>query len=65
MDIDALAALAANTIVATAVTDAFEGLRAKVARVFGRDKADPGIERESFGRCSRSTRPGFPARAGT
>jgi hypothetical protein len=45
MDIDALAALAANTIVATAVTDAFEGLRAKVARVFGRDKPDPGVQR--------------------
>jgi hypothetical protein len=45
MDIDALAALAANTVVATAVTDAFEGLRAKVASVFGRDKPDPGIQR--------------------
>jgi hypothetical protein len=45
MDIDALAALAANTVVAAAVTDAFEGLRAKVARVFGRDKPDPGIQR--------------------
>jgi hypothetical protein len=45
MEIDALAALAANTIVATAVTDAFEGLRAKVARVFGRDKPDPGVQR--------------------
>jgi hypothetical protein len=45
MDIDALAALAANTIVAAAVTDAFEGLRAKVARIFGRDKPDPGVQR--------------------
>jgi hypothetical protein len=45
MDIDALAALAANTVVATAVTDAFEGLRAKVARIFGRDKPDPAIQR--------------------
>jgi len=45
MDIDVLAALAANTVVAAAVTDAFEGLRAKVARVFGRDKPDTGIER--------------------
>ena len=45
MDIDALAALAANTVVATAVSDVFEGLRAKVARVFGRDKPDPGIQR--------------------
>ena len=45
MDIDALAALAANTVVAAAVTDAFEGLRARVARVFGRDKPDVGIQR--------------------
>lgn len=45
MDIGALAGLAANTIVAAAVTDAFEGLRAKVARVFGRDQPDPGIQR--------------------
>ena len=45
MDIDALAALAANTVVAAAVTDAFEGLRAKVAQVFGRDKPDPGTQR--------------------
>ena len=45
MDIDALAALAANTVVATAVTDAFEGLRAKIARVFGRDKPDSAIQR--------------------
>jgi hypothetical protein len=45
MDIDALAALAANTVVAAAVTDAFEGLRAKVARVFGGDKPDPGVQR--------------------
>jgi hypothetical protein len=45
MDIDALAALAANTIVATAVTDAFEAVRAKVAQIFGRDKPDPGVQR--------------------
>jgi hypothetical protein len=45
MDFDALAALAANTIVTTAVTDAFEGLRAKVARIFGRDKPDATIQR--------------------
>jgi hypothetical protein len=45
MDIDALAALAANTVVATAVTDAFEGLRAKLARVFGRGQPDQGIQR--------------------
>jgi hypothetical protein len=45
MDIDALAALAGNTIVAAAVTDAFEGLRAAVARIFGRDKPDAVIQR--------------------
>jgi len=45
MDIDALAALAGNTIVAATVTDAFEGLRTKVARIFGRDKSDSRIER--------------------
>lgn len=45
MDIDALAVLAADTIVVTAVTDAFEGLRAKVARIFGRGEPDPDIQR--------------------
>jgi hypothetical protein len=44
MDIDALAALAANTLVAAAVTDAFEGFRAKLAGVFGRDKPDQNIQ---------------------
>jgi hypothetical protein len=45
MDIDALAVLAGNTVVTAAVTDAFEGVRRRVARIFGRDKADPGTER--------------------
>ena len=45
MDIDSLAALAGNTVVAAAVTDAFEALRAKVARLFGRGAADPAIQR--------------------
>jgi hypothetical protein len=45
MDLDALAALAANTLVATAVTDAYEQLRAKTAHLFGRDKPDPAAER--------------------
>jgi CTP:molybdopterin cytidylyltransferase MocA len=45
MDIDGLAALAGNTIVAAAVTDAFEGVRAKVARIFGRDEPDSRIQR--------------------
>jgi len=34
-----------NTIVAAAVTDAFEGMRAAVARIFGRDGPDPVIQR--------------------
>jgi hypothetical protein len=44
MDIDALTALAGNTIVAAAVTDAFEGMRAALARIFGRDKPDAVIQ---------------------
>jgi hypothetical protein len=44
VDIDALAALAGNTIVAAAVSDAFEGMRAAVARIFGRDKPDAVIQ---------------------
>jgi hypothetical protein len=38
MDVTALAALAGNTVVAAAVTDAFEGVRGRVARLFGRGK---------------------------
>ena len=45
MDADALAVVAGNSVVAAAVTDAFEGVRRTVARIFGRDKADPGTER--------------------
>jgi len=45
MEIEALAALAGNTIVAVAVTDAFEGVRAKVARIFGRGQSDERIQR--------------------
>jgi hypothetical protein len=45
VDIDALTALAGNTIVAAAVTDAFEGMRAAVARLFGRDRPDAVIQR--------------------
>lgn len=44
MDVTALAALAGNTVVAAAVTDAFEGVRGRVARLFGRGKPDPSIE---------------------
>jgi hypothetical protein len=45
MDIDALAALAGNTIVAAAVTDAFDGVRAAVARIFGRGAPDSRVQR--------------------
>jgi hypothetical protein len=45
LDTNALATLAANTIVAAAVTDAFEGLRARVARLFGRGDLDPSAKR--------------------
>ena len=45
MDVDALAALAGNTIVAAAVTDAFDGMRVKVARIFGRGDPDGRIQR--------------------
>lgn len=40
-----LVSLAANTVVAAAATDAFEGVRDQVARLFGRGKPDPAIER--------------------
>jgi hypothetical protein len=45
MDVTDLASLAANTVVAAAVTDAFEGVRDRVARLFGRGKPDPAITR--------------------
>jgi hypothetical protein len=45
LEIEALAALAGNTIVAVVVTDAFEGVRAKVARIFGRGRSDERIKR--------------------
>lgn len=45
MDIAALAALAGNTLVSVAVTDAWEDLRHKIARLFGRGQPDPAIER--------------------
>lgn len=41
----ALAALAGNTLVAAAVTDAWETTRHKIARLFGRGQPDPAIER--------------------
>jgi hypothetical protein len=45
MDVTELAALAANTVVTAAVTDAFESVRDRVALLFGRGKPDPAIER--------------------
>ena len=45
MDMTELASLAANTVVAAAVTDTFEGVRDRIARLFGRDKPDPATER--------------------
>ncbi len=45
MDVTDLASLAANTVVAAAVTDTFEGVRDRVARLFGRGKPDPTIRR--------------------
>jgi hypothetical protein len=45
MDLDALAALAGNTLVTAAVTDGFETVRHKVARLFGRGKPEAGVER--------------------
>jgi hypothetical protein len=45
VDVTELASLAANTVVATAATDAFEGVRGRVARLFGRGKPDPATER--------------------
>jgi hypothetical protein len=45
MDVTGLVSLAANTVVATAATDAFEGVRDQVARLFGRGKPDPATER--------------------
>jgi hypothetical protein len=45
MDFAALAALAGNALVTATVTDAWEDLRGKVTRWFGRGRADPVIER--------------------
>jgi hypothetical protein len=45
MDISSLAALAGNTLVAAAVTDAWETARHRFARLFGRGKPDSATER--------------------
>jgi len=45
MNLDSLVALAGNTLVAAAVTDAWETARHRFARLFGRGKPDPATER--------------------
>jgi hypothetical protein len=44
MVIAELAAMAANALVQAMVTDGWEGLRRKLARLFGRGEPDPAIE---------------------
>jgi hypothetical protein len=41
MDVADLASLAANTVVAATVTDVYDGIRDRVARLFGRGNPDP------------------------
>jgi hypothetical protein len=45
MGINELASLAANTVVAAAVTDTYDGIRDRVARLFGRGDSDPATAR--------------------
>jgi len=45
MDITSLVALAGNTVVAAAVTDAWETARRRFSRLFGRGGPDPATER--------------------
>lgn len=45
MDLDALTALAGNTLVTAAITDGFEALLHKVAHLFGHGKPEVSIER--------------------
>ncbi len=45
MDIAALAALAGNAVVQAAVTDTWESVRHKIARLFGRGQPHPQTER--------------------
>ena len=53
MDITSLTALAGNTLVAAAVTDAWETARHRFARLFGRGKPDPATERRLEATCSQ------------
>jgi hypothetical protein len=43
MDVTNLASLAANTVVAASVTDTYDTIRDRVARLFGRGNPDPAI----------------------
>jgi hypothetical protein len=45
MDVTDLASLAANTVVAATVTDTYDGIRDRVARLFGRGNPDPATAR--------------------
>ncbi len=45
MVVETLVALAGNALVQSMVTDGWEGVRHKVARLFGRGKPDPAIEK--------------------
>jgi hypothetical protein len=45
MDIADLASLAANTVVAATVTDTYDAIRDRVARLFGRGNPDPATAR--------------------
>jgi hypothetical protein len=45
MDVADLASLAANTVVAATVTDAYDGIRDRVARLFGLGNPDPATAR--------------------
>ena len=45
MDVMDLASLVANTVVAATVTDTYDGIRDRVARLFGRGNPDPATGR--------------------
>lgn len=53
MVVAALAALAGTALVQAMVTDGWEGVRNKVARLFGRGQADPTIERRLDAACEQ------------
>jgi hypothetical protein len=64
MDVAALAALAGNALVTAAVTDAWEDVRNKIARVFGRGRPDPQIEKRFEATRAALEAAGSPADAG-